>query len=1516
MEVAHTFVPDECRSGHEVVVYPHPFTTGRVNLVVSEGKSIQQMMVDAGLTPRAISYARVWLDQDEIYREIWERVRPKAGVRIVIKLTPKGSNLLRQLLMLVVVVASAFLAPLAVGALGLTGLAGQLAGTLIQAGLTIGGALLVNALIPPPKPDPASQHQLLNALRNSFEPFGKIPRVYGKLRIYPTIAAHPYTETVGKKRFLRAILEVGWGPLRISDIRIGDTDISVYKNVTVEVREGWTNQTFGFYAMDPVLDYTFNSSYEGFTGLNTSVFRSADGALRVVTSRGGDSYRLQSPSISINGYNGRFIRMRARRTSGTSWLGRVFFGTAGHGISASYYKDLADPFVANGKWTVFEWNMSVLTAGGTDYVDHLVNKIEFAFLGNGAANIEVDWIEVGSHKTQDADSRLFTKSVHEQGLGIKLHPSVSFVQSTEEDSVEFSVDVGFPGGLARLKKGKPKDHTVDIAVHYRKTNTSRWYQAKWESHDKVDGTQSDGWLKCKDKTLSEVVFGGVCRLPEPGQYDIQLRRVTKTNGAEYAEDAYWTAIRSYKREDPITIKGLATIAVRMQATDQFSSFPDQINCMAESYLPVYSDADNSWYYRISRNVAWAFCDLFRRRGTERMYSDDRLHLDDIGDWAAACDLLPSNSDQRYWQFDGALKEGSIYDNARQIAAYGRAAFTIIDGMYSVVRDVQQTAIRQHISPRNSFGYSGSRVFVLRPHGLRVKFTNAAKQYSPDEIIVYDAGYNADNATRFESLELPYCTSAKQAWREGKYHMAVAKYRPEEHRVSMDIEALGCTMGDLVRLTHDVFGVGIGSARVTSITEAAGRATAITIDETLDLPVTSAGLVVRVRRKSGSSLLVPINAPVVATSTNLLEFKMSIDSGLVAVGDLVMVGLTDAESVPVIVKRVEPGADMTVTLTLISADERVWKADGSVLDEDYQDQGYASDQLPPNQQRPLVPVFTLDSGEKAVAMQSNGSMLDRIMVSISQPAGNVVQLSHWELQYRPTDAANYENASNIPIGVSKAFISPVVKGDGYDIRLRSVAVGGLGSDWVEVENHVVGGVETPPEAITGLLAVPTIDGVQISWDPSAEEDVVGYEVRIGSDWDSAVVASDMVSGTSFFYACDTTQPNTFLVKAFDGVGLESEDAAIVTSEVLAIQPVAKVYGYIEGDNVSLVWSLVEGKAVRYEIRRGNEWASAQSIGIFGSTKETFRSPSSQNTSGRFWVDTISVYGAYSGKPSYVDLDLSSAKNANVVVTKNLSVLGYPGKLLDTVINGSAIELGKSGAVAYSRGEYIAFVDLLATRSARTWVEMQTASVVDNDMTWTAATFPWDDDSGRTWQGLPITRRAGAVTARMAINAALPSKLVEGFRFNGSMTGAKAATAPSINSGTAYASCRFENGLEMNPKAAVRYAVTVPSTFSITFDFRVRVSGEEDQVILQLNGTGTKLMLVYRSAGRALSLVDHNGKTQSVVIPMEITDVLTIGISQSATERGLFAGSRRYRTTASKIAGYAALGSFSQVNFNPA
>src|SRR5512147_264688 len=76
----------------------------------------------------------------------------------------------------------------------------------------------------------------------------------------------------------------------------------------------------------------------------------------------------------------------------------------------------------------------------------------------------------------------------------------------------------------------------------------------------------------------------------------------------------------------------------------------------------------------------------------------------------------------------------------KIARVGRAMPTLRDLTYSVVIDEPKTTPVRLFTPRKSWNYSSGMTHAATPHAYRIGFVNNAKDWSPQEVVVYDDGY--------------------------------------------------------------------------------------------------------------------------------------------------------------------------------------------------------------------------------------------------------------------------------------------------------------------------------------------------------------------------------------------------------------------------------------------------------------------------------------------------------------------------------------------------------------------------------------------------------------------------------------------------------------------------------------------------------------------------------------------------------------------------------------------------------
>lgn len=1359
-----------------VVYRPEPFGAAARAALAIEGRSLSQIVAALDVPAHYESHVRVWIDDAEVPRERWSQVRPREGRMVYVAVVPQGGsgggkNLVRTIAFIAVAIIAISVAPqissglVEAGVLSAEAAAFTIGGVNIvnagiAAGLSMIGNALVNALIPPPRPgfdvnsladsngitQPRYQ---LTGVQNRIAPYANIPRVFGKRRMYPLLASLPYSELQGSTEYLRIALLVGWGPLKISDIRIGETPLASFDGVEVEVREGWPT---------------------------------------------------------------------------------------------------------------------------------------------------------------DQPLSLFTRSVEQQNFSIALEPAAWNTRTTDSGVSEISVDLTFPGGLAFYNdQGGRTEISVSFDVQYAAAGSNSWQSPTW-ANAVDEGFGTPGVITVSGADSSTVRASGRFTVPK-GRYDVRVRRTTALRGSRYVESAIWSVLRYVTDSQPIIQQNVALIAMRIKASGQLNGVPSSINCIAESYLPVYNGA--SWSYQITRNPAWAFADILRRRNGASWISDDRIDLSALTAWATACDATAPNAAEPYWRFDGIFEGGSAFQALKLIASHARSQYTMRDGKHSVVRDIQQTVPVQHITPRNSYNYRGSKTFVDKPHALRVRFVNADKNYNEDEVIVYADGFNAANASTFESIDLPACTSDTQAWREGRYQHAVGRLRPEEHQVSMDVEALRCTLGDLVLFTHDAVSIGIASSRIASlITDGSGYVTGITLeDEVLFTEGVAKTYVLRVRRANGDTGLISLVSNVQGYTSAVYPLASIPPGSAPAVGDLAMFGEAARETAPMLVKRVDPGPDLSVRLTLVDAQPGVWTADTSTIPPF---DSFITVQTAPSEAKPGVPsISRVRSDETVLLRLSDGTLQDRVFVEIDPPAASVIRIESYEVQMRQQGAAVWIAAPRVLADAPSIFLTGVEGGVAYEIRVRAISAASIAGDWSAVLLHTVVGKTTPPDTPASFTGESRVDGVQLSWGASPSPDVIGYNIRRGTSWATAQVVTERFAGTSLFVGLDANDAQTFLIRSVDAVGLESEPPLSVVASPSAPDDVTGFNVYSRFDYVAASWTPVAGVGIEYEVRAGSTWATANVIGRTSGDKLETQYPVRAAGDVTYWIKAVSPAGRYSANAAFASTRQAPIPNRNIVIEKDWGALGYPGVKLDLTVNGSALELVSVANVNRQRGDYYAKLSLPAQYYARSWTEVAASSASRSGLTWAQAAFSWQDAGDATWQGALGESEAGLVSTYISRwIGSLASGEIEGFRLASNLTGV-GGTTPAVSQDATYSVCHFDNGLEMVGSTRAEWNVSVPSTFSLLFDFRSDTFVDQDAALVTLRAGSGYLRLIWDAVLDQFALVDHIGNRVAISVPVETGDVVTFGISQSLSSRSLFAATRRYPVPAAASITAGPVGNFTSV-----
>ena len=1085
----------------DVQLLPHPFAAERVHRRLAAGGSIAEIVAALNIDPLAHPHLHAFIDGHAVPRENWARVMPKAGTVLTLRMVPMGGggggkNPLRTVLSLALMAASPVLSAGLAGALGSFG-GIPLVGRLLTTGVSLLGRLALNALAPPGRARYSAQKEsqtlFIQGAQNRATPFGRVPKILGRHRFVPPFGALPYTETAGNDQYLRMLFVWGYGPLHISDLKIGETPLSEFEDVEIETRQG--------YADDAPLTLYTNSVLQNDLAVT---LKQADGYVLRTSEADADEI---SVDITLPRGLATFASSGARRAATVQVeVQYAPAGTESWSAAAGEYKAFAarSLLLPPPPFTFY-----VLSA--TSHVTRL--DLVLTDAASGALSVVT-----GTEFREGIDTGTVTAPLVPAGK-IMLANLPRSSAETWPVAVTDSRDANLFG----LQFDAAGDFAVTASVTANQLTIA------------AGGLRFPGIAITGKQTaaLRQTVSFKVPR----GRYDVRLRRLTADAADDNRtfDDTVWTALRSLRYTAPVTMPGLAMTALRIKATDQLSGVIDRFNGVVTSILPDWNGS--GWVEQQTANPAALFRHTLQGSANARPLDDSRLNLPRLEQWHENC-AAASREFNAVIDYDVSVRE--VLQN---IAAAGRASPALLDGKWLAVEDRPQDVPVQHFTPRNTWGFEGRKSFSEVPEALRLRFLNRDKGWQQDECLVYADDKDAASVQRYETLDLAGITSSDQAWRDGRYHMATAQLRPETYSFNCDIENIICTRGDLVRFTHDVPLFGLSSARVASLKTGGDTVSGVTLDAAAEMQA-GKRYAARFRKADGTTLVAPLLTSEGKTKTLLFASALAATQAP-EIGDLAMFGESGLESVELVVQSIVPSGNLSARLSCVDAAPAIHVADEGNIPP-FNSQITA----PPALQRPPTPVLDrIQSGEETLIRNTDGSLTTRIVVTLLPPANaqnltpRVLLRAQDETQFHPAETSLAQN---------RISISDVAEGESYDIDIRYVSQTGMVSAPLLIAAHRVAGTSALPSDITNFSITVLGDTAHLSWTANADLDLDHYALRFTpqldeTSWSGAVdiVASIARDATSLAVPL---AGGSYLLKAVDVGGRFSANAAVAVTPV--------------------------------------------------------------------------------------------------------------------------------------------------------------------------------------------------------------------------------------------------------------------------------------------------------------------------------------------------------------------------------
>ena len=298
--------------------------------------------------------------------------------------------------------------------------------------------------------------------------------------------------------------------------------------------------------------------------------------------------------------------------------------------------------------------------------------------------------------SDDEAITLFPSQVNQETVAVELTKSGGMVTRTAPDANcdELSVDLSFPSGLVEIKDdGSKSSQSVTVLIQYRVVGAGAW-----TTHETKTFT---------DKTTNTIRYGTSWSVDNTKEYEIGITRQTADSEDEQIIDTvYWMSMRSITCEDPLANVPypVAASAIKIKATDQLNGPIDTLNGIVSSYCPVWDDEEEEWTvgeanYAITQNPAALYRHVLTCKANAKAREFTQIDDAALGTWYEFCET----NGYKFNMYRDT--QASVWDTLSDIAAAGRAAPAILEGLWSVIVDTGTQSLVQHITPRNSWGFN-------------------------------------------------------------------------------------------------------------------------------------------------------------------------------------------------------------------------------------------------------------------------------------------------------------------------------------------------------------------------------------------------------------------------------------------------------------------------------------------------------------------------------------------------------------------------------------------------------------------------------------------------------------------------------------------------------------------------------------------------------------------------------------------------------------------------------------------
>jgi sulfur carrier protein ThiS len=291
----------------------------------------------------------------------------------------------------------------------------------------------------------------------------------------------------------------------------------------------------------------------------------------------------------------------------------------------------------------------------------------------------------------------------------------------------------------------------------------------------------------------------------------------------------------------------------------------------------------------------------------------------VTNWANFCAATVTNGAGGWEErctFNGCFDSESImWEAVLKVCQVGRAVPTWNGVKIGFVYDTISDPV-QLFSTGNIIQGTFKETFLSsdeRASELEIEFNNSENDYERDQLNVFNT--NIDNPSNKVSLQLFGITTPSEAWRYGTYRLYLNELLFRTVTFSADVDAIACTVGDVINVSHEVPQWGYGGKVVSATTNT------VTLDRVVTVSGSNDAIMLRLSDDTIVEKTITNSAgttTVLTTSTNFTTIPSQYDP--------YTFGVLNIEAKPFKVTNISVDADQICTITAIEYNEDVYKCD--------------------------------------------------------------------------------------------------------------------------------------------------------------------------------------------------------------------------------------------------------------------------------------------------------------------------------------------------------------------------------------------------------------------------------------------------------------------------------------------------------------------------------------------------------------------------------------------------------------